>query len=90
MQTLSLNHYPEAIAKLERQLLTLDQEIIGLQETVSIISVEIEKQVIADASLTNDTKRKAKRLELQQSDADYYKASVKLKAHPGEAHHPGH
>ncbi|HEY9663177.1 MAG TPA: hypothetical protein V6C65_32430 [Allocoleopsis sp.] len=76
---MNLNEYPAAIAKLQRQILDLDQTIIMLQESLSILAVEIEKQVIADASLTNDTKRKAKRLELQQSDFDYCKASNELK-----------
>jgi hypothetical protein len=76
---MKLNEYPNAIAKLQRQILDLDQHLIGLQETLSILAVELEKQIIADASLTNDTKRKAKRLELQQSDLDYCKASIELK-----------
>lgn len=79
MTTLKLKDYPLAIAKLQRQVLDLEQHIIGLQETVSILATEIEKKVIGDASLTNDTKRKAKRLELQQSDPDYYRASIELK-----------
>jgi SMC interacting uncharacterized protein involved in chromosome segregation len=76
---MKLNEYPNAIAKLQRQILDLEQHLIGLQETLSILSLELEKQVIADASLTNDTKRKARRLELQQSDLDYCKASIELK-----------
>lgn len=76
---MQLNEYPQAIAKLQRQILELDQDIIGLSETLSILGVEIEKQIVADASLTNDTKRKARRLELQQSDPDYSRAAVDLK-----------
>lgn len=80
MKAMRLTEYPDAIARLQRQLLALDQEIFGLQETVNILSVEIEKQIILDVSLTNDTRRKVRRLELQQSDPDYYAATVKLKA----------
>lgn len=76
---MQLNEYPIAIAKLQRQLLNLDQAIISLGESLSILGVEIEKQIVSDASLTNDTKRKARRLELQQSDLDYCKASIALK-----------
>lgn len=76
---MKLNEYPAAIAQVQRQILTLDQRLIGLQETVSFMAMEVEKRVIADGSLTNDTKRKARRLELQQSDPDFYRASIDLK-----------
>lgn len=79
MKAMQLNDYPQAIAKLQRQILDLDQTILGLQETLSILGLEIEKHVVADASLSNDTKRKARRLELQQSDLDYCKAAIELK-----------
>jgi hypothetical protein len=76
---MKLSDYPMAIAQVQRQILALDQELIGLQEMVSFLAVEIEKQVIADERLTNDTKRKARRLELQQVDPDFYRASIDLK-----------
>jgi hypothetical protein len=76
---MKLNEYPAAIAQVQRQILALDQQLIGLQETVSVLAMEVEKRVIADGSLTNDTKRKARRLELQQVDPDFYRASVDLK-----------
>jgi hypothetical protein len=76
---MNLNEYPAAIAQVQRHILALDQELIGLQETVSFLMMEVEKQVIADANLTNDAKRKARRLELQQSDPDFYRASIDLK-----------
>jgi hypothetical protein len=74
---MNLNDYPASIAQAQWQILALDQELIGLRETVSFLMMEVEKQVIADASLTNDTKRKARRLELQQSDPDFYRASIR-------------
>lgn len=76
---MKLSDYPQAIAKLQRQILSLDQSLIGLQESLSILGIEIEKQVLGDASLSNDAKRKARRLELQQSDLDYCKAANELK-----------
>lgn len=76
---MKLSEYPAAIAQVQRQILALDQRFIGLQETVSFMAMEVEKRVIADGSLTNDTKRKARRLELQQSDLDFYRASIDLK-----------
>lgn len=76
---MNLKDYPNAIAQLQRRILDLDQTLIGLTETVSILGVELEKQVLSDPSLTNDSKRKARRLELQQSDLDYCKAANQLK-----------
>jgi hypothetical protein len=76
---MKLSNYPMAIAQVQRQILALDQELIGLQETVNVLAMEVEKRVIADGSLTNDTKRKARRLELQQVDPDFYRASIDLK-----------
>lgn len=76
---MKLNDYPQAIATLQRQILDLDQDLIGLTETLSILGVELEKQIVSDPSLTNDTKRKARRLELQQSDIDYCKAANELR-----------
>jgi multidrug resistance efflux pump len=76
---MKLSEYPAAIAQVQRQILTLDQRLIGLQETVSFMAMEVEKRVITDANLTNDTKRKARRLDLQQSDPDFYRASIDLK-----------
>lgn len=76
---MNLDDYPMAIAQVQRQLLALDQELIGLQETVSFVAIEVEKRVIADGSLTNDAKRKARRLDLHQSDPDFYRVSIDLK-----------
>jgi hypothetical protein len=77
---MQLNEYPKAIAKLQRRLLNLDHLVIEVQETIAILSNSIEREIINDATLTNDAKRKAKRLELQQSDTDHWKASNELRA----------
>lgn len=77
---MKLNEYPQAIANLQRQLLKLDESIVQHQQTLSVLGLEIEKQILADASLSNDAKRKARRLELQQSDLDYCKAANALQA----------
>jgi hypothetical protein len=75
-----LPDYPEAIAAAQRALLQTESHIIQLQETLAVLGVEIEKRVLADVNLSNDAKRKAKRLDLQQSDPDYSKAAMQLKA----------
>ncbi len=76
---MKLNQYPEAIAKLQRQILDLDQNIISLAESVKIFEAEIDKAIAFDGSLKNDAQRKAKKIEMQQSDGDYYQSSRLLK-----------
>jgi hypothetical protein len=76
---MELNDYPQAIAKLQRELLELDQQIIGLTESVTIFLAEIDKQIAFDQTLKNDAQRKVKRIEMQQADPDYYTASRQLK-----------
>ncbi|MGA7936069.1 MAG: hypothetical protein WCA35_21120 [Kovacikia sp.] len=77
--SLKLADYPEAIALLQGQILRLDQELTRLNESLAVYAVEIEKQVLADASLSNDAKRKAARLNFQQLDPDYSGTAIKLK-----------
>lgn len=76
---MKLNQYPEAIASLQRQILELDQHIISLTESVKIFEAEIDKAIAFDSSLKNDAQRKAKKIEMQQSDGDYYQSSRLLK-----------
>lgn len=71
--------YPDAIAHLQRQILDLDQHLIGLVESVKIFEAEIDKEIAFDATLKNEAQRKARRIELQQTDGDYYAASRLLK-----------
>lgn len=76
---MQLKDYPQAIAHIQRQILDLDQNLIGLTESVKIFEAEIDKVIAFDTSLKNDTQRKAKRIELQQTDGDFYSASLLLK-----------
>lgn len=71
--------YPDAIARLQRQILDLDQHLIGLTESVKIFEAEIDKAIAFDATLKNEAQRKARRIELQQTDGNYYAASRLLK-----------
>lgn len=72
---MQLKDYPQVIARLQRQILDLDQNLIGLAESVKIFEAEIDKAIAFDLTLKNDAQRKAKRIELQQTDGDYYSAS---------------
>jgi len=76
---MKLADYPAAIAHLQRQILDLDQNLIGLAESVKVFEAEIEKAIAFDSSLKNDAQRKARRIEMQQTDGDYYQASRLLK-----------
>jgi hypothetical protein len=75
---MKLSEYPEVIARLQYQILDLDQLIISLAESVKIFEAEIDKQIAFDSNLKNDAQRKARRIELQQTDGDYYTASRQL------------
>lgn len=76
---MKLQDYPQVIAKLQRQILGLDQKLIGMTESVKIFEAEIDKAIAFDLTLKNDAQRKARRIELQQTDGDYYQASRLLK-----------
>ena len=76
---MKLADYPQKIAQLQRQILDLDQNIIGISESVKIFEAEIDKQIAFDATLKNDAQRKSRRIELQQTDGDYYQSSCLLK-----------
>lgn len=75
---MNLNEYPQEIAKLQRSILEVDQNLIGLAESVKIFEAEIDKEIAFDALLKNDSQRKARRIELQQIDGDFYQASRRL------------
>lgn len=76
---MNLNEYPTAIAKLQRSILEFDQNLIGLVESVKIFEAEIDKEIAFDPLLKNDSQRKARRIELQQCDGDFYQATLLLK-----------
>jgi len=79
IETMFFADYPDAIARIQRQILDLDQHLIGLTESVKIFEAEIDKAIAFDVTLKNEAQRKARRIELQQTDGDYYAASRLLK-----------
>lgn len=76
---MKLTDYPQAIATLQRQILDLEQRIIGMTESVKIFEAEIDKSIAFDSTLKNEAQRKSKKIEMQQQDGDYYQASRLLK-----------
>ena len=75
---MELKDYPGAIAKVQGQILQLEQEIIGLAESVNLFSALIDKSIAFDSTLKNEAQRQAARLERRQCDPDYYQASMQL------------
>lgn len=75
---MKLNEYPTAIAHLQRQTLELDQKLISLIESAKIFEFEIDKAIAFDPTLKNDAQRKARKIELSQTDGDYYEANRQL------------
>jgi hypothetical protein len=76
---MKLHDYPIAIAKLQRQTLKLDQRLCTLRESVAFCLSAIDRQIAFDQSLKNDAQRKAKRVELMESDSDYIQALLELR-----------
>ena len=68
--SLNLLEFPEKIANHRRQLLAASQNVRALQEALVTKTAKIDHLVAHDETLTNDTKRKARRAELMD-DADY-------------------
>lgn len=79
MKSMQLNDYPQAIAKLQSQILKLDQQIRTLNESAAVFLAVIDREIAFDLDLKNDSQRKAKRMELMETNADYIEASLALK-----------
>lgn len=72
-----LKQFPKTIAKIEKQLLKLNQEIEIQHQLIGFLDADIEKVIADDKALKNDQQRKSKRLELQQQP-DYLEVKRKL------------
>lgn len=68
-----------ANADLQRQILKLDQQLRQLNESVTFFNSEIDRRIAFDASLKNDTQRKAQRKALMGKDGDYISVCTALK-----------
>ncbi len=72
--------YPLAIAKLERQLLRTSKDMRRYQADLEKLQMAIEQAIAADLELKNEQQRKAKRLELINSD-DFQNAQRAVQTH---------
>jgi hypothetical protein len=66
---MKLKEYPTAIAKAANQTRRLEGDIWDARNELAELDYQIEGVITNDPDLKNDQQRKAKRLELQQSDA---------------------
>lgn len=62
-----LRAYPQAIAKVQQQILRLDAKICKAQQQLDQLTAVIEQTIANDPELKNDQQRKAKRLELMHN-----------------------
>lgn len=65
---MNLADYPLAIAKLERRLLRTSKSIRRCQAHLEQITAIVEQTIASDLDLKNDQQRKARRLELMNSN----------------------
>ena len=66
----NLDSMAEKIYGIEQHLRLAKIELSGLEGSIDLYKLDIEKAIASDDTLKNDTQRKAKRLELQLK-ADY-------------------
>jgi hypothetical protein len=78
LKYMELKEYPTAIAKLQIEIHGFDLEVSQLQKNIKLIESEVEEKVAFDSTLTNDTKRKTKRLALLEKHCSYWEYRVKL------------
>jgi hypothetical protein len=69
---MNLNEYPQIIAKLQAEVFGLDLTIEQTHTILKEIEADIDSQVVFDATLRNDSQRKAKRQELLDKHSCYW------------------
>lgn len=89
VKEIQLQDYPDEIAKLERDLIGIDEQVLQFKEsllfTTSAIDRQIaEEQAAAEAigdkkTLSNDDKRRTRKQELLEKDGDYINFSSQLR-----------
>lgn len=78
MRRMKLDEYPNAIAAIERTILGYEKDIRSIQETLSIITAEVDRTIVFSDDLKNETQRKARKAELLAADERYTKAQAHL------------
>jgi hypothetical protein len=75
-----LTEYPEAIAKVQRELFEVEQQVCQNQEVLNRFAARVDAMIAFDKSLTNDPQRKARRFEVLEEKAEYQKVWGALQA----------
>jgi len=76
---MKLQEYPQAIAHLQKELLTVQQRLRTAKETAAFCLSNIDRAIAFDKELKNDNQRKAKRAELLEKDGDYIESQQQLR-----------
>jgi len=76
---MQLNEYPQAIAKLQHQLLDIERKLTCQREQVAVCLNVIDRAIAFNQELKNDNQRKAHRSELMETDGDYITDLIQMK-----------
>lgn len=89
VKEMQLRDYPDAIAKLERQVIGIDEQILQLKESLLFTTNAVDRQIAEEQTaaealgdkktLSNDDKRRTRKQELLEKDADYINFSSQLR-----------
>lgn len=74
-----LTDFPDAIASLQQQLLSLEDQINPVKDEIIDLDNEFDAMIAFDCELKNDNQRKARRSELQAKDCWYQELITILK-----------
>lgn len=74
----TLNQYPDIIAGIDTELLTLDTEVEDLKQCLAKLEAFAEIKVANNDKLKNDTQRKATKLQLLFDDPQYISLKAEL------------
>jgi hypothetical protein len=73
--------YPEAIAALSRDVLSIELQVEQMAAFVKSVEAEADLQVSFDSDLKNDNQRKAKKKQILDEHSQYWEYSECLKSY---------
>jgi hypothetical protein len=68
---LKLSEFPEAIATVQRRMQQISADLASIQDDKQLWLADCDRQIAEDATLTNDSRRKAARFSLQAASSQY-------------------
>lgn len=75
---MNIELFPTSIAQKSRLIIELEEKVLVIESELKTFESEIDRQVANDTTLTNDTKRKARKQELIAKDADIFRLNCSL------------